>query len=221
MESISKRDFRKIYTASKKSARGKWKISLFSKRISLNWNWQRDFCYETTNIQPHRSTSKLLAIRDKGPDISRIRSKYYSLSWYLFNLNLFYWYERNCLVLVLCNCNFLTDLLEACSGNINNFSVSYSLFLCHWLKSRQGNDFFSQKVKKERKSWNGGKCRSAQLYLINENRKYPFVNAVSLIFMNKLPWKVKQLAVQLVERRCRALQISYDPQLGFWQICKS
>ena len=68
MESISKRDFRKIYTASKKSARGKWKISLFSKRISLNWNWQRDFCYETTNIQPHRSTSKFLAIRDKGSD---------------------------------------------------------------------------------------------------------------------------------------------------------
>ena len=115
----------------------------------------------------------------------------------------------------------LVTYLNACSGNINNFSVSYSLFLCHWLKSRQGNDFFSQKVKKERKSWNGGKCRSAQLYLINENRKYSFVNAVSLIFMNKLPWKVKQLAVQLVERRCRTLQISYDPQLGFWQICKS
>ena len=157
MESISKRDFRKIYTASKKSARGKWKISLFSKRISLNWNWQRDFCYETTNIQPHRSTSKLLAIRDKGPDISRIRSKYYSLSWYLFNLNLFYWYERNCLVLVLCNCNFLTDLLEACSGNINNFSVSYSLFSVYAIGSNLDKEtiFFLKRLKRREKAETG------------------------------------------------------------------
>ena len=50
---------------------------------------------------------------------------------------------------------------------------------------------------------------------------YPTVNAVSLIFINKLPWKVKQLAVQLVERRCRALQSSDDPRIEFWQICKS
>ena len=221
MESISKRDFRKIYAASKKSARGKWKISLFSKRISLNWNWQRDFCYETTNIQPHRSTSKFVAIYSWQRARLPIFLAYAQNVTVSLDISLFYWYERNCLVLVLCNCNFLSDLLEACSGNIFNFSVSYSLFLCHWLKSRQGNDFFSQKVKKERKSWNGGKCRSAQLYLINENRKCPFVNAVSLIFMNKLRWKVKQLAVQLVERRCRTLQISYDPQLGFWRICKS
>ena len=155
MESISKRDFRKIYTASKKSARGKWKISLFSKRISLNWNWQRDFCYETTNIQPHRSTSKLLAIRDKGPDISRIRSKYYSLSWYLFNLNLFYWYERIVLYWCYATVTSLLTYLKLVRATLTIFLLVIPYFYAIGSNLDKETIFFLKRLKRREKAETG------------------------------------------------------------------
>ena len=85
--SFSKEIFGK-FTLLLKNLEREMKDGLFSNRISLTWNWQSDFCYETTHIQPHRSTSKFVT---KGPtsDISRTRSKCYSLFWYLFTLLIF------------------------------------------------------------------------------------------------------------------------------------
>ena len=154
VESIFERDFRKIYTAFKKPTRGKWKIGLFSNRISLNWNWQRDFCYETTHIQPHRSTSKFVAIRDKGPDFRYFSHTHKMLQSLLISL---YSTDIKGIALYWCFATLtsLATYSKACLGNIFNFAVSYSLFLCHWLNTKQGNDFFLKRLKRRKKAETG------------------------------------------------------------------
>ena len=100
-------------------------------------------------------TEKYLKIRDKGPDF-----RYFWHTHKMLQSLLIFLYSTDIKGIALYWCyasvTSLVTYLNACSGNIFNFAFSYSLFLCHWLKSRQGNEFFSQKVKKERKSWNGG-----------------------------------------------------------------
>ena len=134
---------------------------IFAKR---EWD-KHSYCSMLRSIQVNQiavtkwlafNTEKYLKIRDKGPDFRYFWHTHKMLQSLLISL---YSTDIKGIALYWCYATVtsLVTYLNACSGNIFNFAVSYSLFLCHWLKSRQGNyEFISQKVKKERKSWNGG-----------------------------------------------------------------